>query len=680
MTTTNCLHIGVLCATLTMSVAAAEPPPPTPLRSGIDLQYVDRSARPQDDFYRFVNGRWLDSVQIPADQERITPSAQLNDVIRARLRELVEQAARSSDTSQRKVADFYASFTDEAKLQQLGVRPLARELASIEAIDSRARLCAAFGELGQLWVTTPFTNSVLNDPDRPREYALFLYQSGLGLPARDYYLDDSARFKEVRGAYLAFIGTLLGLAGDSDSAQTAAAVMALETRLAKVHWNAAESRDPGKTNNRMAIARLADLTDQIDWRSYLQGAGETGKIDTVVIGQTSYFVGLGELLRDVPLATWKAYLRYQLLAAYAPYLGRAFVDAEFALRGTALRGIKENQPRWRRGLDLLDELMGEALGRLYVERYFRPTDKTRLEEMAKHIVAALAERIDAAAWLGPSGKRAALDKLRTLKVKVGYPDRWRDYAALRIERDDLVGNVQRARSFEYRRNFAKLGGAMDRDEWYITPQTVDAYGYPPLNDIVFPAGLMQPPFFDTGADDAANYGAIGATIGHELSHGFDDVGSQYGADGAFLGKPGWFTVEERARFDARGQTLVEQYGAIEALPGQRIDGRLTLGENIADNAGLALAYAGYRRSLHGKPAAVIDGLTGDQRFFMGWTQKWRAKVHEAETLRILKSDEHSPRWVRGSAPPRNQDAFYEAFDVHVGDAMYLPPDQRMTVW
>lgn len=680
MTTTHCRQLGVLCATLALSATAAEPAATIPLRSGIDVQYVDRSVRPQNDFYRYVNGRWLDAAQIPADKERITPSAQLNDVVRARLRELVEQAARSSEPAQRKVADFYASFTNEATAQRQGVKPLARELASIDAIDNRARLCAAFGELGQMWVTTPFTNSVLNDPDRPREYALFLYQSGLGLPARDYYLDDSSQFNDLRRAYLTYIATLLRLAGVSDASQTAAAVMALETRLAKAHWSAAESRDPGKTNNRVAIARLPDLTDQIDWRSYLQGAGNTGKIDTVIIGQTTYFVGLGELLRDTPLATWKAYLRYQLLAAYAPYLGSEFVDAEFALRGTALRGIKENPPRWRRGLDLLDELLGEALGRLYVERYFRPSDKARLQEMAKHIVAALGDRIETAPWLGPSGKRAALDKLRTLKVKVAYPDRWHDYTALRIERDDLVGNVQRARSFEYRRNFAKLGGAMDREEWYITPQTVDAYGYPPLNDIVFPAGLMQPPFFDTGADDAANYGAIGATIGHELSHGFDDVGSQYGADGAFLGKPGWFTAEERAQFDARGQVLVEQYAAIEALPGQRIDGRLTLGENIADNAGLALAYAGYHRSLNGKPAPVIDGLTGDQRFFMGWTQKWRAKVHEAETLRILKSDEHSPRWVRGSAPLRNQDAFYEAFDVHTGDSMYLSPDKRMTVW
>jgi predicted metalloendopeptidase len=672
-------QLCILCAALTIGAAAAEKPA-AQLRSGIDLQYVDRSVRPQADFYRYVNGRWLDSVQIPADEERITPSAQLNDVIRTRLRDLVEQAARSSDAAQRKLADFYASYLDESAVQKLGLQPLARDLAAIEAIADRAQLCAAFNELGQIWVRTPFTTSVLNDPDRPSEYALFLYQSGLGLPARDYYLDDSPQFKDARRAYVTYIATLLGLAGDANAQQTAASIMELETRLAKVHWSARASRDAGKTNNRVAIAQLRDVTDKIDWRSLLQGFGLGGRIDTVIIGQTSYFVGLGELLHDVRLTTWKSYLRYQLLAAYAPYLGREFVDADFALRGTALRGIKENAPRSRRALELIDETMGEVLGSMYVARYFPPANKARLQEMANNVVAALGERIEAAAWLSPPGKRAALAKLHATKVKIGYPDRWRDYGALRIERGDLVGNVQRARAFGVRYFIAKLGTPMDRDEWYITPQTVDAYGYPPLNDIVFPAGLMQPPFFDPAADDAVNYGAIGATIGHELSHGFDDVGSQYGADGAFLGKPGWFTAEERAQFDARGQALVEQYGAIEALPGQRIDGRLTLGENIADNAGLALAYAAYHKSLQGKPAPVIDGLSGEQRLFMGWTQKWRAKVRDAETLRILKSDEHSPRWVRGSAPLRNQNAFYEAFRVRAGDPMYLPPEKRVTVW
>ena len=670
------VQLVALCAALLPAAAADERPP----RSGIDLQYVDRSVRPQDDFYRYVNGRWLDSVQIPADQERITPSAQLNDVIRTRLRELIEQAARSPDASQRKLADFYASYLDESTVQKLGLQPLARNLAAIEAIGDRAQLCAAFNELGQIWVRTPFTTAVLNDPDRPGEYALFLYQSGLGLPARDYYLDDGPQFKEVRSAYLAYIATLLRLAGDPNAQQTADAVMELETQLAKVHWSARESRDPGKTTNRVAIAKLSDVTDKIDWRSLLQGFRVDGRIDTLIIGQTSYFVGLGELLQDVPLATWKAYLRSQLLAAYAPYLGREFVAADFALRGTALRGIKENVPRWRSALELIDQTLGEALGSMYVARYFLPAHKARLQEMANNVVAALGERIESASWLTAPTRRAALDKLHRTKVKIGYPDRWRDYSGLRVERGDLVGNVQRARSFNVRYYMAKLGTPMDRDEWYITPQTVDAYGYPPLNDIVFPAGLMQPPFFDPAADDGVNYGAIGATIGHELSHGFDDVGSQYGADGAFLGKPGWFTSEERARFDARGQALVDQYGAIEALPGQHIDGHLTLGENIADNAGLALAYAAYHRSLQGKPAPVIDGLSGDQRLFMGWTQKWRAKVRDAETLRILKSDEHSPRWVRGSAPLRNQDAFYEAFGVRTGDAMYLPPEKRVTVW
>ncbi|HEV8333925.1 MAG TPA: M13 family metallopeptidase N-terminal domain-containing protein [Steroidobacteraceae bacterium] len=401
-------QLCILCAALTIGAAAAEKPA-AQLRSGIDLQYVDRSVRPQADFYRYVNGRWLDSVQIPADEERITPSAQLNDVIRTRLRDLVEQAARSSDAAQRKLADFYASYLDESAVQKLGLQPLARDLAAIEAIADRAQLCAAFNELGQIWVRTPFTTSVLNDPDRPSEYALFLYQSGLGLPARDYYLDDSPQFKDARRAYVTYIATLLGLAGDANAQQTAASIMELETRLAKVHWSARASRDAGKTNNRVAIAQLRDVTDKIDWRSLLQGFGLGGRIDTVIIGQTSYFVGLGELLHDVRLTTWKSYLRYQLLAAYAPYLGREFVDADFALRGTALRGIKENAPRSRRALELIDETMGEVLGSMYVARYFPPANKARLQEMANNVVAALGERIEAAAWLSPPGKRAALE-------------------------------------------------------------------------------------------------------------------------------------------------------------------------------------------------------------------------------------------------------------------------------
>lgn len=648
--------------------------------SGFDVADMDLKVRPQDDFYRYVNGGWLDAAQIPADAERITPSSELDKVIRQRLRQLVEAVPADAKGDRQKIAWLYRSFLDEAALEKLGVRPLAQDLERIRHARTVGDICALMGQLGSIGVDSPFSNSVLNDADDPGQYALTLYQSGLGMPNRDYYLDDTDHFREVRAAYRKHVATLLRMAGDVDAEAEATHVVALETQLAKAQWPASELGDPSKTHNKVRLKDLPRTAPGIDWPAYLKASQATGGIDSLILAQPDFFAALGRMLQDTPAPVWQAYLRYRLLSAYAPFLSRAWVDEGFAFESTMLRGIPQNTSRWERGLDLVETSMGEGLGRLYVERYFPPSSKQKLQDMVKHLVEAFRQEIDTQDWMAPSTKLKAKEKLARLHVKIGYPDRWRDYGKLAIEPGDLVGNVRRARAFEYARNMHKLGHPVDKGEWFITPQTVDAYEFPPQNEVVFPAGLMQPPFFDPEADDAANYGAIGGTLGHEISHGFDDGGSQYDADGRLLGKPGWFTEKDREAFDRRAQAFVAQYDGVEAVPGHRVNGALTLSENVADNTGIAMAYQAYRLSLAGKPAPVIDGLTGDQRFFMAWTRKWRAKVRDSETLRLLKSNEHAPRTVRGIVPVRNQDAFYRAFDIKPGDAMYLAPADRVRIW
>ncbi|WP_165488616.1 MULTISPECIES: M13 family metallopeptidase [Dyella] len=674
----KCHLLALACLSLSLGVAAAEVQ-----HSGIDASAHDVAIRPQDNFYQYVNGGWLRAAQIPADGERITPSSELDAIIRQRLKGIIEgpqpEAAELRPDWQ-KMTRLYRSYLDESRLESLRSTPLADLRQQIAQADTPEKLCLAMGELGRLWVMSPFSNSVLNDADDPSIYAVTISQNGLGLPDRDYYLEKGAPFEQARAAYVKHLATLLRLDGDTRAKEHAPAVMALETQLAKAQWSGADSSDPTKTNNRIRIDTLAQTMPSLDWSAYLKGAGIAGRIDNIVVAQPGYYEAVGKLLHSVPADTWQAYLRTQMLTAYATYLSRVFVEEDFAFNSRVLRGIKVNTPRWQRGMDLIEASMGEGLGRQYVAQYFSPASKARLQHMVDMLVLAAREEIDEADWMEPQTRARAKEKLSTLHVKIGYPDRWRDYSQLDIRAGDLVGNVRRARSFEYNRNIGKLGHAVDKDEWYITPQTVDAYQYPPQNEIVFPAGLMQPPFFDVDAEDAANYGAIGASIGHEISHGFDNIGSQYAADGRLLGKPGWFTTRDQARFDERAHAMAVQYDKVEVLPGHFINGQQTLSENVADNTGLAMAYRAYQLSLGGKPAPVIDGLTGDQRLYMAWTQKWRAKVRDNETIRLLRSNPHSPRQVRGQEALKNQDGFYRAFDIKPGDGMYLAPAQRVKLW
>jgi putative endopeptidase len=473
---------------------------------------------------------------------------------------------------------------------------------------------------------------------------------------------------------------MLSMAGDKDAAKDSKDILALETNLAKIQWTKVENRDPVKAYNKVEFSKLAALAPGYDWKSYLTDSGVQGKTDYLVVSQPSYISGLGKLLQSTPLPVWKTYFRWRLLNDLAPYLSKNFVDEHFAFYGTALRGIPENRPRWKRGIALVENSVGESLGKLYVAEYFPPEAKARMDQLVKNLLAAYKADIDTLDWMSPETKQKAQQKLAKFTTKIGYPKTWRDYSSLQINKDDLLGNVIRAQVFEFNRNLNKLGKPIDRDEWGMTPQTVNAYYNPEMNEIVFPAAILQPPFFNPKADDAVNYGGIGAVIGHEISHGFDDQGSQYDGNGNLLSAPGWFTQDDLGKFKAKTHALVEQYAAYEPVPGYHVNGELTLGENIADNSGIAIAYKAYKLSLEGQPAPVIDGLSGDQRFYEGWAQVWRGKMRDDALVVSIKTNPHSPMAVRGTVPEMNQASFYEAFGIKEGDKMYLAPEKRVTLW
>ena len=647
--------------------------------AGLDAGNVDRAVRPQDDFFRHVNGGWLHATPMPADRSHIGAFETLADDTTAQLRALIEQAAADGrDPVARQISDLYASFMDEAALETLGIRPLADELARIDAVADHSALAALFARFMRLGVPGPLAMVIGQDARDSTRYVPTLYQGGLGLPDRDFYLQrEDAKFAQVRAAYQAHLARLLALAGEHDAETAAVAILALETALAEAQWSRVENRDAVKLYNRVEVGALTALAPQLDWGAFLDAAGLAGGTPDVIVAQPSFVAACARLLASAPLADWRRYAKAQLLAAYSPYLSRSFVDERFAFAGTVLRGTPQDLPRWERGTRLVSDSLGEALGRLYVEHHFPPSSKVRMEQLVGHLMTAYRERIATLPWMGERTRDAAQTKLAAFALKVGYPARWIDYSGVVVQRDDLVGNVVRAREFEYARELAKLGRPIDRDEWGMSPQTVNAYYNPLMNEIVFPAAILQPPFFDPQADDAVNYGAIGAVIGHEISHGFDDQGSRYDDQGNLRD---WWTPEDRARFEALTERLVEQYGRYEPVAGYRLNGRQTLGENIADNAGLAIAYKAWRLSLGGQEAAVIDGLSGAQRFYSGWAQVWRSKWREERLIEQIKAGVHAPGEYRANGSVRNQGPFHAAFGVQPGDAMHLPPEDRATVW
>lgn len=653
--------------------------PELALGSGIDLDYMDKSIAPGDDFYRYVNGTWLANTEIPADQSNYGAFSVLADEAEEHLRTLIEEAAATDaaiGSDSQKVGDFYQSFMNENLIENLGSNPLAASLAEIAAVANKDEMMQVMTAMNYIGVQMPFGFYIDVDERQTDQYVPNVSQSGLGLPDRDWYLlSDNETYANARRAYSNYIDQLMSLAGFPNGAEVADSVLQIENRIAQAHWDRVQNRQRELTYNKLTIADLQDLAPSIDWAATMQGLGMF--TDEFIINQPSYFEEFGNIWSEVRLAQWKHYTSFKLINAFASFLSQDFVDAEFAFEGGVLSGLEENRPRWKRGVDAVDSALGEIVGKLYVERYFQEEAKVRMDQLIENLRDGFRVGIDGLEWMTDATKAEAQDKLAKFTTKIGYPDEWKDYSGLDVIENDVVGNVMRSRRFEHNREVSKLGQPIDRGEWYMTPHTVNAYYNPNMNEIVFPAAILQPPFFNVEADDAVNYGAIGAVIGHEFSHGFDDQGRKSDGDGMLRD---WWTEEDARAFSERADALVAQYNQFEVLPGKYLNGAFTLGENIGDLSGLAVAYKAYQLSLNGEEAPIIDGFTGDQRFFMGWGQVWR-RLYRDENLEVrITSDPHSHSEARANGVLRNIDIWYDAFDVKEEDALYLPPSQRVKIW
>jgi putative endopeptidase len=647
---------------------------------GLDLAGMDRSVAPGDDFGRYANGTYLKNLVIPADRSNYGMFTRLRDLSQERTEGIVAAAAAHKGakpgSEAQKVGDYYASFMDEAGIEAKGLAPLKPQLAAIVAIADRAQLAQAFGHAARRGEDMPVGVGPQQDLKNPDLMAVYVGQGGLGLPDRDYYLDTkNPKFAEIRGQYLSYITTMLRLGGIDQAEARAKGILALEMKLAEAHWSKVEERQIEKIYNPIQRVDIETTYPGVDWTALLTAAGVQGQ-KQLIIAQPSAIVGTAKLIASEPLATWKDYLTFHALNDAAPYLPKAFVDASFAFNGKVLSGQPENQPRWKRGVDATTGVLGEAVGKLYVAKYFPPAAKREADLLGKNIITAMDERLAHLTWMDPKTKAEARAKLAKFTPKIGYPSKWRDYSRLVIRRGDALGNATRAAEFEYQRQLDKIGKPIDRTEWGMTPMTVNAYANPLWNEIVFPAAILQPPFFDAQADPAVNYGGIGVVIGHEISHHFDDQGRKFDKEGKLAD---WWTPEDVKRFTALTDKVVKQYAAYEPLPGTHVNGELTLGENMADLAGLNVALDAYHTSLDGKPAKVLEGLTGDQRFFLGFAQIWRQKYRDAALLQQVTVDPHTPGFLRPNVV-RNVDAWYTAFGVKPGQTLYLAPADRIKVW
>ena len=639
---------------------------------GFDEAGMDRTVKPGDSFYAYANGGWAKTTPIPPDRSNYGAFIALEELSLQRSRDILEAAAKAPGS---KIGDLYASFMDEAAADAAGVRPLQPTLAGIRAAATRPALAGEMGRLMRIGVASPFRFGVTQDDRNPDAYIVQARQGGLGLPDRDYYLKPDKAMADARAAYQAYLAKLLALAGEADGEARAQAVVAFETGVAQVQWTRIDSRDAEKTYNVWTRADFEAKAPGFDWTAFLQAAGVEAQ-SRFLVAQPSAFTGMARLVGETPPRVLQDYLEVHALNAYAPFLSKPFVDADFAFNETTLSGTPQNAERWKRGVNLVKGLMGEALGQEYVAKYFTPATKAAAQALVRNVIAAMDARLQRLAWMAPETRAKARAKLAAFTPKIGYPDKWRDYSALEIRRGDLVGDVMRGRAFEFQRNLDKLGHPIDRGEWGMTPMEVNAYANFGLNEIVFPAAILQPPFFDPHADPAVNYGGIGAVIGHEMSHHFDDQGSKYDAQGRLTN---WWTPQDLTRFKALTGALVKQYDAYEPLPGAHVQGALTLGENIADLAGLTAAYDAYKLSLKGRPAPVIDGFTGDQRFYLGWAQVWRRSYREQNLRQRLLTDPHAPSEQR-AAVVRNLDPWYAAYQPKPGETLYLAPDQRVRIW
>jgi putative endopeptidase len=648
-------------------------------RSGIALEQIDRTVRPQDNLFLAANGAWQKSTEIPADQSSWGVDEVLNQKCLARVRDLVENVMRDhpQDVDAQRLNTLYASFMDEAGIAQRGLTPLQGLLDEIEALPDRNAVFRAFGRLERLGIGNPVGLSVSADAKDASHYALYIAQGGLGLPGREYYLDKDPRFSKARIAYQQYLTRLLELAHYSNAANRAKAVIRMEADLARIQWSETQNRNDSKVYNRFDRAGLVRLGKNLPWQSLFDATGVPASVDLVIVQQPTYVEAFQAVLQRTPVSVWKDYLLVGVLDRFAPLLPSEFVEANFRLHDKELGGVQAMPARWQRGVDLVNEHLGEAAGRLYVGEYFPPSAKARMENLVGNLLKAYGDSIDQLGWMSPATKARAHEKLAHYGVKIGYPDHWRDYSNLQFEAGDLIGNVLRASEVEFARDIARIGKPVDHGEWSMTPQTVNAYYEPTGNEIVFPAAILQPPYFDPEADDAANYGATGATIGHEISHGFDDQGSLYDAFGNMRN---WWRPRDHRAFDRLTSRLVTQYNRYQPLPGRHINGQLTLGENIADVSGLQIAYKAYHLALGNQTAPTLDGYSGDQRFFLAFAQSWNTKRRDALTLQLLTTDPHSPEQFRANGAAENADGFHDAFQTKPGDAMYKHPNERIRIW
>jgi putative endopeptidase len=647
---------------------AAAPQPP---RSGVDLSALDNSTRPQDDFYQFTNGGWLDRTEIPAIYSGYTVYHEVHERAEGALRQIIEEAAAAPGepgSESQQVGDIFTSWMDTKTIDGLGIEPVRGLLEQIDRV-----------ELYRAGIEVPYDFYVYPDLKMSTRYAVYFGQSGITMPNRDYYIDlGNDNFSRARDSLPGYVADMLVRAGMDRGAAEAAgkSVYELEAAIARAHWDSVAIRDPEKAYNPYPVDTLGTLGENLGWTATREVLGIEGE-KQLIVRQPSYFEGLDTLLADVPLTTWKHYLTFRVLDSAAEHLDERTAAIRFGYRNRVLSGQQEEEPRWKRGIAMVNGMIGEAVGKLYVARHFPPEAKARMQELVGNVIATLDEDLRELEWMSPETRRKAREKLALFTPKIGYPDEWKDYSALQIIAGDHFGNWQRAYAWEYQRELDKLGGPVDRNEWFMTPQTVNAYYSPARNEIVFPAARLQPPFFQLDADDAINYGAVGGVIGHEISHGFDDKGSKFDGEGNLVD---WWTDADRAAFEARTKVLVEQFSAFEPVEGMHINGELTLGENIGDLSGVAMAYRAYINSLGGAEPPVIDGFTGPQRFFIGYAMSRKGKYTEEASVSRLSSDPHSPLKYRVIGPYRNIDAFHAAFETREGDGMWLPPEQRVRIW
>ena len=673
--------------------------------SGIKLDEIDPAIRPQDDLFRHVNGKWLAGTEIPADKARYGSFLILREEAEAAVREIIDGATDAPEgTEERKFGDVYASFMDEDRIEKLGVTPIESQLALASDVSSIPELLSTIGRLERHGLSGFYQLFVDNDPGNPERYLVFVEQAGISLPDESYYRDE--KFASIREAYVAHLQRMFELAGLDGAPERAQRVFDLETAIASHHWDNVASRDSEKTYNLFAWSDAAELlragaeaiapqsrdasadgaalrradeepADLDDWLSAL-GAPD-GALAEVVLRQPSFTSGLSSLLTEDRLESWKDWLAWQVIHGAAPYLSGAFVEENFDFYGRTLTGTPQMRDRWKRGVSLVEGAMGEAVGRIYVEKHFPPVAKESMDVLVANLIEAYRQSIRTLEWMGEDTRRRALDKLEKFTPKIGFPVTWRDYSRLVIDPTDLYGNVRATSLFEFNRELGKIGKPLDRDEWFMTPQTINAYYNPGFNEIVFPAAILQYPFFDAARDDAANYGAIGAVIGHEIGHGFDDQGSKYDGDGRLTD---WWTSADRSAFEERTASLIEQYNALAPaqVPGNHVNGALTIGENIGDLGGLAIAWKAYLISLDGRESPIIDGLTGAERFFLSWAQAWQEKGRDEEVIRLLAIDPHSPNEFRCNQIVRNITEFYDTYSVTESDALWLDPSERVSIW